>query len=116
MLKIVAVLFLAAGLCAGADVTGEWAFTVETEAGTGQPSFAFKQDGEKLTGTYSGMLGKADVRGTVKGNNIEFEFEGSAEGQTVRIRYSGVIEGSGQMKGTVQFADYGSGTWKAVRK
>src|SRR5947207_9024774 len=36
------------------DVTGKWAFTVETSAGSGTPKFTFKQAGEKLTGHYSG--------------------------------------------------------------
>ena len=34
----------------------------------------FKQDGEKLTGHYSGQLGEADLTGTVKGQDIEFKF------------------------------------------
>ena len=30
----------------------------ETEAGSGNPSFNFKQEGEKLTGKYKGLLGE----------------------------------------------------------
>jgi len=47
------------------DISGNWEFTVDTAAGSGSPSFIFKQDGEKLTGTYSGLFGKADLAGTV---------------------------------------------------
>ena len=43
------------------DVTGKWAFAVETAAGSGTPTMTFKQDGEKLTGHYSGQLGEADL-------------------------------------------------------
>ncbi len=32
------------------DVTGEWAFTVTTDQGAGNPVITLKQDGEKLTG------------------------------------------------------------------
>ena len=35
--------------------------------GKGSPSFEFKQEGEKLTGTYSGKFGKAALTGTVSG-------------------------------------------------
>src|SRR5262252_7484570 len=55
------------------DVTGAWAFTIMSEAGTGTPTVTFKQDGEKITGHYSSMLvGEADLTGTVKGQAIEF--------------------------------------------
>jgi len=116
VLNLLLALALTAGLALGADISGAWSFTVETEAGSGNPSFVFKQDGEKLTGTYSGLLGKAELAGSVKGDKIEFEFEGSAQGQTVKCRYSGTIASPAQMKGTVQFGDLGSGTWSAVKK
>ena len=60
------------------DVSGKWTFNVETDAGSGSPTFVFKQDGEKLTGTYSGMFGTADLAGTVKGDGIEFSFEATS--------------------------------------
>ena len=56
------------------NVTGEWAFTVETDQGGGTPTITFKQDGEKLTGKYAGQLGNADLTGTVKGDAIHFTF------------------------------------------
>jgi len=50
------------------DVTGTWAFEVQTEAGTGTPQVTFKQDGEKLTGVYSSqLLGELELTGSVKG-------------------------------------------------
>ena len=56
------------------DISGAWEFNVETAAGSGSPSFVFTQAGEKLTGTYSGLFGKADLTGTVKGDQIDFKF------------------------------------------
>ena len=53
-------------------MTGKWVFKVETAAGSGTPTMTFKQEGEKLTGHYSGQLGEADLTGTVKGEAIEF--------------------------------------------
>ena len=50
------------------DVTGKWAFNVETSAGAGAPTFTFKQDGEKLTGHYTGHASARPIStGTVKG-------------------------------------------------
>ena len=94
-----------------ADVTGSWEFQVETSAGSGAPAFTFKQEGEKLTGKYSGQLGNADVSGTVKGNQIEFSFEV----EVGKVTYTGTIEGN-TMKGKVNLGDQASGTWTAKRK
>src|SRR5262245_2312565 len=34
------------------DMTGEWVFEVQTDAGSGSPTFSLKQTGEKVTGKY----------------------------------------------------------------
>ena len=111
----IATLFLLAALAAS-DISGTWQFTVETAAGTGNPTFTFKQEGEKLTGTYEGLLGKADVSGTVKGDEVEFSFEGAYEGQKFKVRYRGKILDPASMKGTAQFAEMGEASWTAAKK
>jgi len=97
------------------NVSGSWAFEVQTEQGSGSPSFTFKQDGEKLTGTYKGAFGEGPVEGTVKGNAINFNVKVNAQGQDVVISYTGTIE-SGSMKGSVKLGDLGTGTWTAKRQ
>jgi hypothetical protein len=97
------------------DITGTWVFTVETDAGTGSPTFTFKQEGEKLTGTYKGMFGEAPIEGTLKGNTINFSFKVIAQGIEATIVYSGTVE-KDSMKGTVKLGDLASGTWTAKRK
>ena len=98
------------------NVTGDWAVTVETAQGSGSPSFTFKQDGEKLTGTYKGQFGEAPVTGTVKSGEIKFTIKISAQGQELTITYSGKIESKDSMKGTVVLGELGEGTWTAKRK
>ncbi|HUJ23092.1 MAG TPA: hypothetical protein VLX58_16285 [Bryobacteraceae bacterium] len=109
----VAAVFLACAALA-ADISGSWEFSVQTDQGSGNPSFEFKQDGEKLTGTYSGRFGKAPVTGTVKGDQVEFTFE--IEGLDGKVRYKGTIEGSTHMKGDVEYGDVGKGTFTATKK
>jgi hypothetical protein len=100
----------------GVDVTGEWAFTVETGMGSGTPAISFKQSGEALTGTYTGQLGSAPFKGTVKGNAIQFAFELDAQGQTIDVSYTGTVDGA-TMKGAVSMAGGQlSGTFAAKRK
>ena len=66
------------------DVTGTWAFDV-APAGTGTPTVTFKQDGEKLTGTYfSERFGEQALTGTIKGNEITFSFRATSRGTPSR--------------------------------
>lgn len=98
------------------DVTGAWAFAVETQAGSGTPTFTFKQEGEKLTGQYKGQFGEAPLTGSVKGNKIDFSIKVQAQGQEGTIKYTGTVEKDGTMKGTVDFGELGAGTWTAKRQ
>jgi hypothetical protein len=97
-----------------ADISGAWEFTVETPQGSGTPSFEFKQEGDKLRGTYSGMFGKAPLSGTVKGDQVDFTFEvPNVDG---KIHYKGTIESPARMKGDVEYGDVGKGTFTAKKK
>jgi hypothetical protein len=99
------------------DVTGAWAFEVQTQAGTGTPQVTFKQDGEKLTGRYSSsLLGDADLSGTVKGQAIEFSLTVNVQGNSLSVTYSGAVEDNNTMKGKVNFAGMGEGTFSGKRK
>lgn len=96
------------------NVTGTWAFTVETSQGSGSPTFIFKQEGEKLTGQYKGAFGEAPVTGTVVGSKIDFSFKASGQVEGT-ITYTGTIDGN-TMKGTAKFAELGDATWTAKKQ
>jgi len=104
----------AASQASSIDVTGDWTVQVETDAGSGSPSFSFKQDGEKLTGQYKGLLGESEVAGSVKGSQIEFSFKvsGQIEGTVV---YTGTTDGA-TMKGKVNLAGAAEGTFTGKKK
>jgi hypothetical protein len=105
-----------AGQAAKVDVTGKWTFAVETGAGSGTPVMTFKQEGEKLTGHYSGQLGEADLTGTVKDQDIEFKFSVDAQGMTLNAIYSGTVDSKDSMKGKVNLVGLGEGTFTAKRQ
>lgn len=99
------------------DVTGKWAFTVQTDAGTGSPTVTLKQDGEKLTGHYSSAtLGEADLTGSVKGQDIKFSFTADAQGTSLSVTYTGTIENKDAMKGSVDLSGLATGTFTAKRQ
>jgi hypothetical protein len=88
------------------NVTGKWSMVVETSQGSGTPTFTLKQDGNKLTGTYSGFFGEAPVTGTVKGNDVEIKYtmRGSLtiyKGKVDGNKIVGTVDiGGGQATGT----------------
>ena len=101
---------------ARADVTGKWLFTVETSAGGGTPTITLKQDGDKLTGHYTGQLGESDLTGTVKGQELTFTFSVEVQGAALVCTYAGSIESKDSLKGTVKIAPLGDGTFSAKRQ
>lgn len=102
-------------LAQGANVTGEWAFDVTTDQGSGTPTITFKQDGEKLTGRYEGQLGNADLSGTVKGTAITFTFTVDIQGQQAPVTYKGIVE-KNTMKGSLDIGGMVNGTFTATKK
>ncbi len=93
------------------DVTGTWKAEVEIGGNTGEPVFTFKQEGDKITGKYKGLLGEQDVTGKIKGDKIEFEFS-TDQGKVV---YTGTID-KDTMKGEAKYGEALSGTWTAKRE
>ena len=97
-----------------ADLTGAWSFTVETDGGSGNPNFTFKQNGDQLTGTYKGQFGEAKVEGKVTGKSVEFWFE-LEQGDKIKVVYTGTLESDTAMKGKVSFGSLAQGTWSAKK-
>jgi|SRR5579863_5507496 len=96
-----------------ADLSGTWNAAVETNAGSGTTTFVLKQDGEKLTGTYSDPYGEAAVTGTVKGSDVTLEFNEQGVGAT----YKGKVDTAGtKIEGTCDYGGQASGTFTATKK
>ena len=87
------------------DISGKWTFNVETAAGSGTPTFTFKQAGEKFGQC---CFAAPDA--------IEFTFEANLGDQKGKVVYKGKIEAAGKMAGSVDYAGLGSGTWTATKQ
>lgn len=98
------------------DLTGKWTFNVQTDAGSGTPTVTFKQDGEKLTGHYTGQLGDVDITGSVKGSDFTFSFSSDLQGNKLDVTYKGTIESKDSLKGTLSIAGLGDGSFTAKRQ
>ena len=106
-------LFVSAGSVSAQalNVSGKWNMKVETSAGSGTPVFVLKQSGDTLTGTYSGQLGEAPVKGTLKEKEIRLEFKAGE----VNVVYTGTVDGN-TMKGKVVFRDLGEGIFSGTKE
>ena len=114
-LLIVAMVTVGISRPAADDVSGTWEFKVESAQGTATPSITFKQQGEKLSGTYKGRMGERPLEGTIKDDKIRFSVKLKFQDQEFVVTYSGTVKGN-SMSGTVQFGDAGTGKWTASRK
>ena len=99
----------------GINVSGKWKFQVETDQGTGTPEFDLKQEGERLTGVYTGLFGTQPITGTVRGDRLSMKIEGDYEGQTIVSAYQGKITGFNSMEGIVNFNEQVEATWTAKK-
>jgi hypothetical protein len=100
---------------APAKVEGKWHVELQLESITGTPDVTFKQDGEKLTGTYeSRRYGEMPLQGTIKETAIQWVVAFSAEGSQISGTFTGTVDGD-TMKGKVSYEGAGDGTWTAKR-
>jgi hypothetical protein len=122
MKTLILALLCAVGLTASTqdkpvDISGAWGLQIEIGGNTtGTPTVTFKQDGEKLTGTYSSpVLGEHQITGSIKGNAFTFGFDASFDGNAVKVTYKGTVD-KDAMKGDVSYGDLGGGTFTGKKK
>ena len=89
------VLVAAAAVVQAADATGKWTAQVPGRGGqTRETTFNLKADGEKLTGTVSGMQGDTEISdGKVKGDDVSFSVKVSFQGNDMKMNYKGKLAG-----------------------
>ena len=98
------------------DIAGKWAMTLQMEIGTATPALVFKQEGEKLSGTYTGRYGTFAFKGTLKAREIQFSFQMDTDGGQTTMSFSGEVAADAQtMRGTGTIEGMGDVTWSAKR-
>jgi hypothetical protein len=110
----VAVAVFAASVSSAAtqdSVAGTWNLSVVFEQGSGSPTIVLQQDGEKLTGTYTGQMGQYPLSGTFTEKKITFTVTVDMQGNQLAFVYTGTLEADGTLKGTVDLGGMASGTW-----
>ena len=87
--------FAALSLAWAADVDGKWTAQVPGRGGqTRETTFTFKAEGEKLTGTVSGMQGDTPISdGKISGDEISFTLKLNFQGNEITFLYKGKLSG-----------------------
>jgi hypothetical protein len=102
---------------AAITLTGKWQMQLEMSVGTSTPVLVFKQDAEKLTGTYTGRYGEYPLVGKVDGRKLEFVVTINAEGTETRMSFTGELTPAGDViKGNAELGGMGEATWLAKRE
>jgi hypothetical protein len=87
--------FAALSIAWAADVDGKWTAQVPGRGGqTRETTFTFKAEGEKLTGTVSGMQGDTPISdGKISGDEISFTLKLNFQGNEITFLYKGKVSG-----------------------
>lgn len=99
---------------APAAVEGAWAVSVEYLCGQGSQKFTLRQDGGDVSGMHQGEIYNGRLRGTVRGDSVEFHTVMEVPGNDIRWTFTGTHQG-GRMSGTADMGEYGLARWTAVR-
>ena len=91
--RAIVVTILFAAVAAAADASGTWKAQFQGRDGqTRESTIVLKQDGEKLTGTMSGMGGETPIEnGKVSGDDVSFEVTRNFQGNEVKFQYKGKV-------------------------
>ncbi len=101
-----------------ADITGTWEVTIHYPPPDGdyQARYVLKQEGEKITGSYHGMYGPADVTGTVKSDNVVLSVTVQVRDSPQTAHFSGKVTSATKMSGTVTGTSDKPREWSAEKK
>jgi hypothetical protein len=105
----------AAAAGSATDATGKWDIVISLE-GVGEfPVQAdFKQDGSKITGTFSGPGGDVVLQGTMTGPSLKLEFDVETPQGKMPVVMTGDLTTAG-FTGKASLAGMGEANWKGTR-
>ncbi len=93
-------------------IAGTWNVKLDYLGQGGNATLVLKQDGDKLTGEYSGPHGEADVTGTINGRVVELELQ-KLDSLTY---YHGRLSSDGtKIDGTYDYGGQRAGSFEAIR-
>ena len=97
-----------------AAIAGDWTVTVQYLRGEGTQKFTIRQDGERVSGAHIGEHYKGDLRGRVRGDQVELRSVMEVPGNPIHWTFTGSVQGNA-MSGTADMGEYGPASWTGSR-
>jgi hypothetical protein len=94
---------VAAAPVAAQSVSGTWEAAMNTPGGPRPFTVLLAQRGDSLTGTVKRASGDSPLRGTVKGNDVAFQYSIVYNGNPITMAVKATVAGE-EMKGSVDIA------------
>jgi hypothetical protein len=101
-LAIVGLFLFTSAPSAQSDVSGSWELNINGPQGPINATATLKQEGDKVTGTFSGPQGDVEAAGTMKGNALSLAFSVNTQQGALSITLNGEVTGT-SMKGVLDF-------------
>ena len=88
-------------------VDGIYNLEVDTPMGKQEAKLTIKTAGNKLTGTMENSMGKNDIAGAVKGNDVSWDMELNSPMGNMKLEFSGKVTGV-EITGEVKIGSFGT--------
>lgn len=95
MIILAGIMLVASVIALAADINGKWVAQVPGRNGqTRETTFNFKVEGNKVSGTVSGMQGDQAISdGTISGDDLSFKVVVNFNGNEMKLVYKGKVAG-----------------------
>ncbi len=88
------------------QIAGNWTVAIKYLRGTGEQRFTLQQEGDRVTGTQTGEVYKAELKGLVQADHIELTSDMPVSGNSIFWTFRGIVSGN-NASGTVHMGEYG---------
>ena len=93
------------------DLSGSWEITLNFLMGEARHSVDLVQEGDELKGRYRSQFGEQEVRGRVRGSEVEMRVGIHYQHCGATYGFRGKVEGD-VIQGEVDLGEYWTGRWK----
>jgi hypothetical protein len=101
---------------AAPNLTGNWTVHQSVAGNESDGPCKFVQSENKLTGTCKGPEKDVDIKGSIDGNKVTWQFESEYNGTPLTVKFTGTVDDSGKITGTVDVDPFGvSGEFTATQ-
>lgn len=105
----------AAAAATAGDASGRWNIVLDLAGNPFAISATFKQEGDKISGTFSSPAGETPVSGTMSGRALKLEFKAQTPQGELPITMTGDLGADEGFVGKASIAGLGEANWTGKR-